>query len=364
MALEENISALIGRIYESVDDHAQWEAVLNDLRSRLGARCLMQSLADLRHSEMHRSVVIGEPRRPQGVDEYKEHVYALDPSFRWAMEHPHARFCDTEEVIPRDEYLQNDMVRWNRDEWLGSTHWIVGYTAPEDELTFGLAVHPWAQQGTLSPDKKSLFKMLFEHMERAIRLSARPPLFASAQEALILLDRLGRIRDMSPAARELLEEQDGLTTWQGQLRALDSVSTARLDQAVLSALGALRDGGYGGAVPVPRRSGRRDLLVTVSPLVHPPSPFEAFRPAALVRIVDPELGATASAARRWSEIFGLSPAEARLAEALMRGDQNLRNAADELGVTYHTARVHLKHLLEKTGTHSQSQLARLLSRLE
>lgn len=63
-------------------------------------------------------------------------------------------------------------------------------------------------------------------------------------------------------------------------------------------------------------------------------------------------------------MFGFTAAEARVAEALMSGDQNLRRAADRVGVSYETARVHLKKLLEKTGTHSQSQLARLLSKIE
>jgi DNA-binding CsgD family transcriptional regulator len=48
----------------------------------------------------------------------------------------------------------------------------------------------------------------------------------------------------------------------------------------------------------------------------------------------------------------------------MGGDQNLRRTAEEMGMSYWTARVHLKNILEKTGTHSQSQLSRLLSRLE
>lgn len=363
-ALDENISALIGRIYEGVDDPALWEAVLDEVRERLGLRCLMQSIADLDHREMHRNTVIGNPRRPEGVDAYREYAYELDESFRWATEHPNARFCDTAEIVPRENYLEQDFVQWNLNNWLGSTHWLVGYSSPSDELTFGLSAHPWPEDGPLESDKKSLFKMLFEHIERAIRLSARPPLFANSQECVILVDRLGHICEMSPAARELLERQDGLTVWQRQLKALDSNSTARLDQAILSALTALRDGGFGGAVALPRKSGERDLLVTVSPLVRSQSPFEAFLPAAIVRIVDPELGSAPSAAGRWSEMFGLSPAEARLAQELIGGDRSLRGVADQLGVTYHTARVHLKHLLEKTGTHSQSQLTRLLSRVD
>ena len=363
MALDERVSSLIGRIYESVDDAEQWEQLLDDVRTTLGLRCLMQSVADFEHKGMIRSTVIGEPRRPDGAEDYQEHAFEIDPSFRWAIAHPRAGFCDTEEIVPKEGYIQQDFIQWNFNEWIGSTHWIVGYTAPDDELIFGLSAHPWAETGPLSSDNKALFKMLFEHIKRAVRLATRPPLFTSAEQALILLDRRGRIRSISPAAHALLEDRDGLTVWDNQLHAPDSCSSSRLTAAIISALSALDDGGFGGAVNLSRPSGKRDLLVTVAPLLGPRSTFGAFRPVALVRIIDPESRVATSASEQWAALFGFSPAEARFAETLMSGDQNLRYAADELGITYATARVHLKHLLEKTDTHSQGQLARLLTRV-
>lgn len=361
--LDERISDLIGRIYESVDDPARWERVLYNIKEVLRVRCLMQSVSDFSHNEMQRTTVIGDPARPDGTEEYRRQAFAIDPSFRWAIAHPTARFCETENVVPREGYLDQEFVQWNLNEWIGSTHWIVGYTPPDDELTFGVSAHPWPEQGPLSPDDKALFRMLFEHMERAARLQARPPQFACSHEPTILLDRLGHVRATSPAARELIERGDGLREWNGELHAADCGSTARLNAAILSALAALDEGGFGGSVALPRPSGKCDLLVTVTPLVHPPSPFNSFRPAALLRIVDPELTVQQSAAEHWASLFGLTPAETRLAEALMNSDHNLRRAAEALGVTYATARVHLRHLLEKTGTHSQAQLARLLTRV-
>jgi DNA-binding CsgD family transcriptional regulator len=365
VALDENTSGLIGRIYESVEDPVRWEQVLRELLLRLDAKCAVQTVSDLHQCDMLRTTTYGDPLCPNGISEYQDRsLYAVDPSFRWAMKNPDARFCDTAEIVPAESYDTWEFFRWNRDEWTGSRHWVVGYTAPGDELTFGLSIHPSAEVGPLPADKKVLFKLIFEHMDRAIRLAARPPLFAKSSEALILLDRNGCIREISPAAQEVLGAGDGLAVWDRQLQAADSASTHRLNSAILSALTALREGGFGGAVALPRPSGKRDLLLTITPLLNPPSPFEAFRPAALVRIVDPERRAPPSAAHHWALLFGLTPTEARLADGLMGGDQNLRRTAEEMGMSYWTARVHLKNILEKTGTHSQSQLSRLLSRLE
>jgi DNA-binding CsgD family transcriptional regulator len=365
MALDEGISKLIGRIYKSAENSAEWEQLILDVIALTNTRCAVQTVSDLSHCDMVRTTTFGSPLRHDGVSEYQsENLFAIDPSFCWAMRHPLARFCDTAEIESTHTQHHSEFVEWNRNQWTGSNHWLVGYTSPGDELTFGLSVHPAAEDGPVSPEGKSIFKMLFEHMDSAIRLATRPPLFSSERDVLMLIDRLGAVRHISPAAERLLSEGDGLSVEGSCLQAADSASTRRLNQAILSALSALRTGEAGGAVSLPRPSGKRDLLVTINPLLFPPSPFDAFRPAALLRVVDPGSGLPPSAADRWSALFGLTPAEGRFAEALLGGDQNLRHTAECLGITYATARVHLRQLFDKTSTHSQAQLARLLTKVE
>jgi DNA-binding CsgD family transcriptional regulator len=46
----------------------------------------------------------------------------------------------------------------------------------------------------------------------------------------------------------------------------------------------------------------------------------------------------------------------------MRG-AHLRDIADELSVSYQTVRTHLQHIFDKTDTHRQAELVRLLLRL-
>ena len=53
--------------------------------------------------------------------------------------------------------------------------------------------------------------------------------------------------------------------------------------------------------------------------------------------------------------FGLTPAEAKLALHLAAGE-TLRSAEAKLGMTYETARTHLKSIFQKTGTCRQAEL--------
>jgi len=60
-----------------------------------------------------------------------------------------------------------------------------------------------------------------------------------------------------------------------------------------------------------------------------------------------------------ARLFGLTPAESKLAVALMPG-KCLEESASELGVTRESGRTHLKRILDKTSTHRQGELVRLL----
>jgi DNA-binding CsgD family transcriptional regulator len=51
----------------------------------------------------------------------------------------------------------------------------------------------------------------------------------------------------------------------------------------------------------------------------------------------------------------LTPAESRVATAVIRGSTN-REAADQLSISEHTVEWHLRHIFEKVGVHSRAQL--------
>jgi DNA-binding CsgD family transcriptional regulator len=61
-------------------------------------------------------------------------------------------------------------------------------------------------------------------------------------------------------------------------------------------------------------------------------------------------------------VFGLTPAEARLASIIATG-ANPQLAADQLGVSRETVRNQLKAVFARTSTHRQSELVALLSNL-
>jgi DNA-binding CsgD family transcriptional regulator len=114
-------------------------------------------------------------------------------------------------------------------------------------------------------------------------------------------------------------------------------------------------------VVLPRRNGRRPLLAHVAPVVGAAS--DAFLLArAVVLLTDLEEAPPPPNTVTIQRVFGLTPAEARLAGRIAAGE-NLNECAEAEGITRETARSRIKAIFEKTGTRRQTELALLIARM-
>jgi DNA-binding CsgD family transcriptional regulator len=365
MMLDEGVSTLIGRIYEGARDPAVWDRALDGLLERTDSRVVFVSAVDLAAGGFSQTRFYGadNARFLDGVTEYEAGFYRQDPTLLYGRRNPAAGFVTLRKAIEGANvpYADHPYVKWVAGT-LGSGNCMIRYTPPVDDLVLGVSLHPSVARGCHDRADIQLFGLLFAHVEGAMRLAARPPDFFEGDEARLLLDKRGKIRAATDAARELLGKSDGLRIVDGAIVADRPRDATRIDALIASALGAVTDGSVGGNMVVPRPSGQRGWLLTASPMPNPPSPFEAFCPAVLLRIVDPDARPSQAASTAWADFYGLTPSEVRLAETLLAGECNLRQAAHTIGIAHATARVHLAHLFEKTGVRSQAQLARLLTR--
>jgi DNA-binding CsgD family transcriptional regulator len=116
--------------------------------------------------------------------------------------------------------------------------------------------------------------------------------------------------------------------------------------------------GEASAIRVERPSGRRPLSMHIAPLrgARGQAPVEA----ALVLIHDSDRHAVPPK-QRLREAYGLTAAEAGVAQLLLRG-AGMPEIATELRISVETARTHLRRILGKAGVHRQSDLILLLLR--
>jgi DNA-binding CsgD family transcriptional regulator len=184
--------------------------------------------------------------------------------------------------------------------------------------------------------------------------------------ATMIVDRHAALQYANPAANALLEAGDGVWNNSGKVAAIDSESARAFEEKVLDvAVASPEFPAVGDDNVVIKRPGREsNLLATVRPVSAKAAPELLLVPDtayAIVYLNDPEQRYETDA-ERLQRLYALTETETRLVQALTQG-ASLKGYAAAAGVTEGTARVQLKSIFDKTGTHRQAELVALLARL-
>lgn len=270
-------------------------------------------------------------------------------------------FASTEELTSSDYYrgfLAKFEVNWSAG---------IGFSNADDEWC--LVIERGDRQGFITPREQKDFVRFAPHLNRAALL-ARNLGYANATGMLdayqsldcasLLLDRFGQVIRHNALAQSLFG--NGLDLSGGALKCsnpADSVALAML----IARLG--RDVGLTEVDNLPsvvvRRLFKRPLVVQGIRLKGMSSAI--FSPAKSILLVsDAEQPPTNTPIEVMRQAFGLTAAEATLVANLER-EVPLPVAAELMGISFETARSHLKRVFSKTGTRRQSDLLLLMRRL-
>ncbi len=184
--------------------------------------------------------------------------------------------------------------------------------------------------------------------------------------AVVFVDANGHVCRQNRGVDELFSRADAVTLRNRKLLARDPADARRLERAINAAThGATAD--IGSPPQVTARLVLHDATgaVVAFASVHPLGARAAKDPLAAQAIVFIRslfIDSTHALADALSELFGLTKTEARLAAAL-HGTGDLTKAAQDLCINAEAARARLKTVFDKTDTHSQSALIKLLADL-
>jgi len=220
---------------------------------------------------------------------------------------------------------------------------------------------------------KELLMQLVPHLRRAFRIYGTTAALnnnnAAGQGALdligaacVFLDSHGRALYMSRRAEALIADATILRIKNHRLLAGLSAEQNALDACVLSASACgAGDSSDPGAGAVVLHSGQGTPLY-ISVLPYPSRrAFLGNNPAALLFITTPDEQGRGEH-RLWHSMFGLSPAECRVAEMMKQG-MEVAEISDAIRIKPDTVRYYQKCVYRKTGVRGQGHLLRLLSRL-
>ena len=356
----------ISNIYDAALAPDLWPAALQSVMDEAGAVGAGYSLFNKRTERVEWLSQSG-PLVGREAD-YFSHYHALDhyrpilevlPAGRWLW----ISECLPETVLRRDEWYNDYLLRAGIDEAVGvrlfesASHVVVfGVSHGNDRAPFTAAgtaalqelLEPLAKAARLHTELGGL------GWEPAIALRALDQLAA----AVIVADSDGRVIQANRAAERVLQRGDGLTVRDGKLGALHVFDSERFDASIAAAAAEQKTGAAIGRMRIRRHDGHPPYMLTVAPLGADLALYG--RSLALIVFGDPDEKTPSE--RELAEFFRLSPAESRLAVALLAG-KKLVEIAGDFGVQITTLRTQLSSILRKTGVTRQVDLIRLLSNI-
>ncbi|MEE3332220.1 MAG: helix-turn-helix transcriptional regulator [Myxococcota bacterium] len=248
----------------------------------------------------------------------------------------------------------------------------VHVTSPEEAvLSSGLVIHRKKEGPPITDEMLGVADRLVPHLRRAVSLYG--DLRNKQQQQVALHEIIDRIPTgvvildtaMHPIitnrmAARIADEKDGFDYDESGPRGCNSQSTSQLRELIGTAINPAlgRELAGGGFMALPRPSGRRSYPVLVTPVLGRTQGGTVADAAAVIFVSDPEFRDVTLTAVL-TTVYGLTPAEAELAQLLAEG-LSLEDAANRRHVTLNTARSQLKQVFAKTSTRRQGELLKLV----
>ncbi|THD65934.1 helix-turn-helix transcriptional regulator [Phenylobacterium sp.] len=343
------MSALIDRIYACVLDRDRWAGVLETLCPLIGGCAASLNVHNLVTGAPELLVEHGTD--PAASESYVETYGRINPLIDATLLYtPPGTVNAMYRVVDMEDFRRSRFYRewvapqgWG--DWLGSV--LIRTTASLAMLN----VARMERDGPYSDPDLALVRLLTPHFERATALgrvfdvgtaerAGLSALVGRIRAPAFMVDAAGRIAFANASGEQLLA--------QGSVFQDHGASLVAVDAAARRVLGeAFSEGRILPAMAVVGPPDDRRMLSVI-----PPSAESGGHGIVLITAREAELPLPGPLL---VEAFGLTAAEIRVLVALFKR-RTLAQIAGDLGVTQRTAKAHLQHLFEKTGTRRQADL--------
>lgn len=365
---QEQLSLLIGQIYQGAFEDIAWKQSLELLRELLDARFVTLSIVAKSALRQEATINAG----PIDFDQF------LTYETEYQKHRPNV------ETRLGQVYTINDWLTLNRSEFGkfnelleigGINHYMGAWVCSLENIDCFVRVMRARDSDPFVKEEAHLISLLAPHFARSLELRSRMTqsemvnqIYADAMDRLavggLVLDENGKIIVMNSIASDLLGRRDGLSMVNGTVRATSTHDDRALQALIRAALNAEAVAAEGGerlhaqALSITRPSGARDLGLVVNGIRLGNKISDRWRSGVTIFIRDPESAVRADPAIL-KQLFGFTQAESALATQLSKGE-SLEEAAAELNIRYNTARAHLRSMFAKTGVTRQAELVRIL----
>ncbi len=371
MAREAKVLDVIEHVYSAALDGERWPLALTALADLVGG---VDATLDARGEVYTQPLFFAAGNRlPRlEVENYLNHYARISPRIPYIQTLASGSVCHDYDFISERQIDRNEFY----SDFLGPgglRYVAAGVLINRPGNLSAVAVHRSPSQGQPDASDLSILRRLVPHVTRALDLHFRlekqdgrekrfQSLIDRLPQAIITLDDRGQVQFANEPAAAVLRKDDGIKLHGRRLHFADATANRQMAAALNDYLKGGADAGISssGQVVARRPSGRPAFVLALHRLSGIGAVYEdSVTPAIAVFISDPEMSAQPRTSVL-AQVFSLTRREADLAVALLQG-RTLRDQADARGVKISTERSHLKSLMQKTDTHRQTDLVRLLA---
>jgi DNA-binding CsgD family transcriptional regulator len=376
MQLERSARRLIGLVYEAAADPGCWSSFLERLGEVVRAPTVSLAIQAAGVGKGTPILTLGsvglDPAHYRSYAEYYGHTNPAllrgGPLFQEGHVYRDVELCPVAEFHETEFY--NDWAAPQR-----MSHALFGVVLKTKRLVAFTNSVRYRGAPPFSENHLELLRQLNPHLLKAVQLHLRlrdlQSQQAAAGEALdrwslgvILLGAEGEVVLLNRRAEAILDQCDGLLLDRSGLHAAALNDTIALRKLIAGAMRATIQVQFdvppGGALALARPSGGRPLELLITPVCRSGVLVPEPGVAAIIFVTDPEEMEQVEV-DVLRHLYGFSPAEAEVAALLFQG-RDINAITDWLHISRNTAKTHLTHLFEKTGTRRQAELLRLLLR--
>jgi DNA-binding CsgD family transcriptional regulator/PAS domain-containing protein len=364
----QQLSALIGDIYDAALDPAQRISVLDKIASFTGGHSGgLLSKHSLGKSDNLYCYIGADPESLRAYSESYPKLDLTADSPSVGVE----QVVSTADLVPYEEFRRGRFYR----EWARPQGWVDVASVVIDKSTTSctfLSVVRHEASGLVDDEMRRRMALLVPHVRRALLIGKTINLkqtqticFSDILDGLsagmILVDAHGRIVHANAAGNAILEAADFLRTVCGRLVVSDPSTNAALREILVAAdAGDAVLGTRGIALPLTAHDGERHVA-HVLPLTSGARRIAclAYNAVAALFIRKATLEAFAPPAVI-GEMYRLTPTELRVLLAIV-DIGGVPEVAAALGVAVTTIKTHLSRLFEKTGVARQADLVKLVA---
>jgi DNA-binding CsgD family transcriptional regulator len=382
---EPSFYRLLDLIYEAAEEPERWRAVYGELQEALGVKSIHMLAIDKRHRTLSYSDGANLP--VQGELAYMQHYRHIDPRLPVILQRPLGEWTHCHEILDEEQvaasaFYQEFLIPYDRRYMSGCK------LAETEEATVLFVTLTGAAQGPLAPEPHAFLERLLPHLRRACRISLQNFVYSTQalvghmlvnklRQPVILMGTAGEVMHTNEAARELMRSTRLVKVEDGKLnlprRQLEELlrRCEELEQEVKRAAAGAQGEGVAQlslessqfrSLHIQQEDGNESLYAFFT-VLSPQGAMGTFglRPVVMLMFYHPGSAPAIDSSLLFA-VFGLTPAECRIATMLAEG-LSLKEIAQVQGTQHETVRKQLRAIYQKTSTNRQPELIRLLLHL-